>query len=243
MIANVKLIAVNELGQTLDNVTIERYRATANSVGTSWTNSANLTPASTELRVQGNTQTAVNIGVAVATRVSVDNIVISNAVSDDIISYPGAQTRLFKTYEFVSRPSVRRDLLIDDEEGNTLTFKIVIKTTPTVLTGDINVILVDFQDQEIRGVDLHSYTITTQAAGSSTARNVQNFTSRPGQMSMQGNTRLLINMGKTVTTEVSISNIVIEEPYRVFAVPDSQSIVLKTFADNTVTFRVVTIPQ
>jgi hypothetical protein len=37
-----------------------------------------------------------------------------------------------------------------------------------------------------------------------------------GQMSVQGNTRLLMNMGRTATTEVSFSNIVIEEPYRVF---------------------------
>lgn len=227
MTANVNLVAVNEQDQAIDNITIVRYRATANSIGTSWSNSANLTPASTALSVQGNTKAAVDFGQSVTTQVSVDNIVITDAVSGDIVSYPGPQTRLFKTYE----------------GDNTLTFKIVIKTTPTELMANLNIKLVDFQGQPLNNVDLLSFRVTTQASGSSTAQTQQTLTSASSQLSVQGNTQLLMNMGKTVTTDITIDNIVIEEPYRVFADPDPQSIVFKTFEDNTVTFEVVAIPQ
>jgi hypothetical protein len=97
--------------------------------------------------------------------------------------------------------------------------------------------------EKLLDAKLVSYTATAQASGSSVARNVQTLTPDSDQLTVQGNTQLMINMGIAAPSVISLSNIVVENPYRVFAVPDPQTIVFKTFADNTVKFTVVLIPQ
>lgn len=100
MTASVEIRLVDLDGRSHNDIDVLGYRATARTIGTSWQNVGNLTPASTFLSVQGNTQELIDAGQTVTTEIYVDNVVLSG--SHRIGPNPISQTRVFKTFEGTS---------------------------------------------------------------------------------------------------------------------------------------------
>lgn len=138
----------------------------------------------------------------------------------------------------------QKKIFVNYADNSPATFQVVMWATPEDMTVDVNFLLVDFEGQPVKNVDVISYRATAQSSGGSSTLNQQDLTPASNQMTVDGNTQSLIDVGRTVTTEISVDNIVIEEPYRIFTGPTSQEKVFKTFeGDNTVTFEIVVIPQ
>lgn len=259
MNALVNVIVVDQYGNVRSDKVVDGYSVTVrippedgpghNFGETSWSNTQALTPLYNQIEVLGNTaerQNYIDTNFQGTTGwTTMDVIVNSVVINGAEVANTGLSPikKIFKIYE----------------GDNTVTFRIVCPTTdpdpdpdpdpvpvpapvPVGVSASVKIELIDFDGRVYKDIDVISYNATARALETSVT-NTANLTPGSNKITVQGNTQELIDAGFTVTTQISIDSIEIEEPYQSGIIPGAITRVFMSQGGDTVTFKVVVLPQ
>jgi len=235
----VNVRTIDQFGNPYTGLTIQSYNVTAKVLtvsGSGWsyesnsTHTANMTPLQNSIQVQAPGQGSVTNAQFTAGNTEIQFTVtsVSSAGEGLITNLPATKTKTFSNNN--TDRSVNIDLIVEIPVPN-VDAKVIIQPVSEdgVVLSNVNVL---------------SYTATAQSSGGSTWTDTKAMTPQSNVMTVEGNSQARIDANQTITTTMSVDNIVIEGVSSFDDYPDPISKVFKSFdSDHTVIFQVVVKPE
>lgn len=259
MNALVNIIVVDQYGNIRADQVVDGYSVTVrippedgpghNFGETSWSNTQALTPIYNQIEVLGNTaerQDYIDTNFQGTTGWTTMDVIVNSVVMNGAeVADTGLSPikKIFKIYE----------------GDNTVTFRLVRPTTdpdpdadpdpvqipdpePVGVSARVIIELIDFEGRVYKDINVISYNATARTLETSVI-NAANLTPGSNMMTVQGNTQELIDAGLSVTTQISIDSIVLEQPFQSGTIPGAETRVFMSQGGDTVIFKVVVLPQ
>jgi len=236
---NVFVEVVDQFNQPIPSITVNSWSASASSTNLNYLNgsgaysySTSMTPSSNSMSVATVSQGTVNYSV------SVSNIHASG------LDTASGQGTIGGSYS--------NSVGLSDNGSASVTIKVVVQVNPQPVDIFVEIELIstiDGQDVILTpedGVSVHNFRAVAQASGGSTQNVQSTLTPAENSMSIVTNTDKLIEVGREITTTVTVDNLLVlletgdGEPININVTPESQTHsfnVNDSLADRTLKFR------